>query len=104
MSAALGIVPTLESEREERKETWQDNGLEALAALANTRGGTLWIGVKDNGDPIEPDGWSGAGVVGKMEAITNKIVSKLGVHPASVTIEKVKEKSVLAIPLCVNIL
>ena len=81
MSDAMGITPTLESEREERKETWQDNVLEALAALANTRGGTLWIGVKDNGAPLEPDGWADAGVAGKMEAITNKIVSKLGCIP-----------------------
>lgn len=98
-SDALGITPALESEREERKESWQENGLEALAAFANTRGGTLWIGVKDNGDPVEPGGWSDAGVAGRMEAIINKIVSKLGVHPASVTIETVKGKPVLAIQM-----
>ncbi len=98
-SAALGIAPTLESEREERKESWQDNGLEALAAFANSRGGTLWIGVKDNGDPVDPRGWPDAGVAGKMEAIINKIVSRLGVHPASVTIETVKGQSVLAIQM-----
>ncbi len=94
---ALGIAPTLESEREERKETWQESGLEALAAFANTRGGTLWIGVKDNGVPVEPGGWPDAGVAGKMEAISNKIVSKLGLHPASMTIERVNGKPVLAI-------
>ncbi len=98
MSAALGIAPALESEQEERKQSWQDNEcLQALAALANTRGGTLWVGVKDNGAPVEPNGWPDAADGGKMEAITNKIVAKLGVHPASVTVETLKGKPVLAI-------
>jgi ATP-dependent DNA helicase RecG len=98
MSAALGLIPNMESECEERKQSWQDKEcLEALAALANTRGGTLWVGVKDNGAPVEPNGWAEAGDGGKMEAITNKIVAKLGVHPASVTIETLDGKSVLAI-------
>jgi ATP-dependent DNA helicase RecG len=97
LNASLGIVPTLESEVEERKETWQDNGLEALAALANTRGGTLWIGVKDNGDPVAPNGWPDAGVAGKTEAIVSKIVSKLQIHPTSITLETVNGKTVLAI-------
>ncbi|MCW3099372.1 MAG: putative transcriptional regulator [Chthonomonadaceae bacterium] len=100
MSAALGLVPALESEQEERKQSWQDNEcLQALAALANTRGGTLWVGVKDNGDPVMPNGWPDADDGGKMEAITNKIVAKLGIHLASVTIETLKEKPVLAIQM-----
>ncbi|MCW3052157.1 MAG: putative transcriptional regulator, partial [Chthonomonadales bacterium] len=100
MSAALGLVPVIESEQEERKQSWQDNEcLQALAALANTRGGTLWVGVKDNGDPVMPDGWPDANDGGKMEAITNKIVAKLGVHPASITIETLKGKPVLAIQM-----
>lgn len=82
---------------EERKETWQDNGLEALAALSNTRGGTLWVGVKNNGDPVEPNGWTDARVAGKTEAIVSKIVSRLGIHPNSITLETVKGKTVLAI-------
>lgn len=97
MNASLGIVPTLESEVEERKETWQDNGLEALAALAYTPGGTLWIGVKDDGDPMAPGGWPDAGVAGKTEAIVSKIVSKLQIHPTSITLETVNGKTVLAI-------
>lgn len=94
---ALGISPTLESEVEERKEIWHDNGLEALAALSNTRGGILWVGVRDNGDPVDPNGWDDAGVAGKTQAIVSKIVSKLGIHPSSVTQELLKGKPVLAI-------
>lgn len=96
-SSALGITPTMESEVEERKESWQENGIQALAALSNTRGGVLWIGVKDNGEPVEPNGWSDAGVAGRMEAISNQIVSKLGLHPSSMTVEELRGKPVLAI-------
>ncbi len=97
VSSALNIAPTMESEVEERKESWQDNGLQALAALSNTRGGVLWIGVKDNGDPVGPNGWSDAGTAGKMESISNQIVSKLGIHPSSMTMETLQGKPVLAI-------
>jgi ATP-dependent DNA helicase RecG len=96
-TSRIGIAPTLESEVEERKERWQDNCLEALAALANTRGGTLWIGVKDDGEPADPNGWADSRVKGKTEAILHKIVSKLGIHPTSITEEIWKGKPVLAI-------
>ena len=72
-----------ESENEERKETWSDDCLKALAALANTRGGTLWIGVKDNGLVI---GWKGDGK--EQESISSQIVSHLHIHPASISAEE----------------
>jgi predicted HTH transcriptional regulator len=76
------FMPTFESETEERKESWDDDCLKALAALANTRGGTLWVGVRDNGHPVL-GGWRGDGK--EQERISNQIVSTLHIHPASMT-------------------
>jgi ATP-dependent DNA helicase RecG len=38
-----------ESETMEWKLVWNEDGLKTLAAFANSRGGTLRIGVQDNG-------------------------------------------------------
>lgn len=52
---ALGLVPTREAEIEDYKRSWQDKEcLDALAALANTRGVVLWVGVQDYGSVV---GW-----------------------------------------------
>ncbi len=84
----------METETEEHKEAWSEDCMKALAALANTRGGTLWIGVRDNGSVI---GWNGSGK--EQEAISNQIVNSLHVHPASILIEHGDEKPVLAIQM-----
>ena len=56
---ALNLKPTREAETEEYKRSWQEKEcLDALAALANTRGGVLWVGVQDNGSVA---GWHGDG-------------------------------------------
>ena len=39
----------IETETEENKESWNEDCIKALAALANTRGGTLRIGVRHGG-------------------------------------------------------
>lgn len=95
--AALGIAPSVESEVEEHKEAWGEGALQALAALSNTRGGVLWIGVQDDGRPVEPGGWAHSENPEKLTAVVNQIVSKLGIYPSSVTIERLNEKPVLAI-------
>ena len=85
----------IESETEERKEAWdEETCVKALAALANTKGGCLWVGVKDNGTVV---GWNGSGK--DQEAISNKIVSILQVHPASMLVETKDNKSVLMIQM-----
>ena len=66
----------------------------ALAALANTRGGTLRIGVRDNGSVL---GWDGGGK--EQEAISNQIVNSLHVHPASILVEHRGDKPILAIQM-----
>ncbi|MDQ2798265.1 MAG: putative DNA binding domain-containing protein [Armatimonadota bacterium] len=84
----------METETEERKESWSEDCMKALAALTNTRGGTLWIGIKDDGSVI---GWDSNGK--QQEAISNQIVNSLHIHPASVSVEQKAGKSVLAIQM-----
>ena len=92
---ALNLKPTREAETEEYKRSWQEKEcLDALAALANTRGGVLWVGVQDNGSIV---GWQGDGK--EMERISNTIVAKLQVHPRSMTIETLEGTPVLAIQM-----
>ena len=85
------LIP-FESETEERKETWEEECMKSLAAFANTKGGCLWLGVKDNGTVI---GWNGNGK--DQETISSKIVDVLHVHPASMGIEIKDNKPVLII-------
>jgi ATP-dependent DNA helicase RecG len=92
---ALKVMPTREDDTEERKESWSDECLKALAALANTRGGTLWIGIDDAGHPVLPGGWTGGD---KDETrISNQIVGALQSHPSSMTVETVEGLPALAI-------
>lgn len=63
-----------ESNTVELKQSWQDSYLKTLAAFANTDGGTMYIGVDDNGGVI---GVSHAKKL--LEDLPNKILSKLGI-------------------------
>lgn len=52
MTAELSLLPLIqagEGETLEFKERWTSSALETLAAFANTRGGTLLVGVDDRG-------------------------------------------------------
>ena len=71
-----------ESETAERKQSWNEDGLKALAAFANTRGGTLWIGITDAGKTV---GWDGDGH--EQETISNQISNSLQCLPAAMTIQ-----------------
>lgn len=71
-----------ESETAERKESWQSDCLEDLAALANTRGGTLWLGVHNDGHTV---GWSGDGR--EQERISNQISDVLRCLPIAMTVQ-----------------
>lgn len=44
-----------ESERVEFKQTWSDTAQKTMIAFANTYGGTLYFGVKDDGTPLGVD-------------------------------------------------
>ena len=66
----------LESEKIDYKEKFGDNTLKALCALANTDGGTVVVGVSDEGEEKGIDLSNK-----KLEQITEKIIGKLGIHP-----------------------
>jgi ATP-dependent DNA helicase RecG len=53
----MARVVSQESEVVEFKERWTDSALEALAAFANHKGGTVYVGIADDGRPV---GWLSA--------------------------------------------
>jgi ATP-dependent DNA helicase RecG len=91
MDNLTALIRHGESENVEFKEQWNDHGLEALASFVNTKGGTLLIGVRDNGTVI---GWTGDDRA--QQVIINQIVEILRVQP-SVSVQQEKKKPVLII-------
>jgi predicted HTH transcriptional regulator len=57
----------IETRDVEYKERFTDRVMEAVCAFANSAGGTLYIGISDNGEVIGVD--------------LDKVISKLGIHP-----------------------
>jgi ATP-dependent DNA helicase RecG len=88
------LIAARESEIVECKESWNDDCLKALAALANTQGGTLLVGVADNGGVV---GWFGDGK--EQERVSSQITTLLQVHPISMTVLTENEKPVLAVQM-----
>ena len=77
-----------ESETVEFKQVWEDSScLRALAALCNTRGGTLAVGWTDEGRPA---GWSVSG--SEQTRLTNKIQQILRIQPIQVTVLEVADQ------------
>ena len=91
MDNLTALIRHGESDIVEFKEQWNDHGLEALASFVNTKGGTLLIGVRDNGTII---GWTGDDRA--QQVIINQIVEILRVQPA-ISIQQEKKKPVLVI-------
>ena len=65
-----------EGEQLEFKLQWSDSALETLAAFANSHGGTLLIGVSDNG---QVSGWNGNDK--ELRAIVDQITDGLRLEP-----------------------
>ncbi|MBN2801524.1 MAG: putative DNA binding domain-containing protein, partial [Deltaproteobacteria bacterium] len=63
-----------ESQIVEFKESWRDEYLKHICAFSNTEGGTLFIGIKDNGEVVRVKK-----VKKLLEDIPNKVVQVLGV-------------------------
>ena len=82
MSNISELIQHGETETTEFKESWRDEWLKTLAAFANTRGGTLLVGIKDNKQLI---GWQG-----DSDQITSKIVNHLRIAPKFLSVEQVK--------------
>ena len=91
MDHLTSLIRQDENENLEFKEQWNDHGLEVLAAFVNTKGGTLLVGVKDNGMVI---GWTGDDRA--QQRVINQVVEILRVQPA-VSVQKEQGKSVLVI-------
>ena len=63
-----------ENQKTEYKESWRDEFMKHICAFANSQGGCLYVGIKDNGDVV--------GVhEGKklLEDIPNKVIQLLGI-------------------------
>jgi len=80
-----------ESETLELKERWTDKALEDLAAFANTRGGTCFIGVRADGTVVGT-----AADDTELQRIANTIVSRLGITP-SIQVKELQGREVIAI-------
>jgi ATP-dependent DNA helicase RecG len=80
-----------EGETIELKREWTDRALEDLAAFANTRGGTLYVGVEDNGRVVGTDVSDAV-----VQRLANFITSRLGITP-SIRVEHIQGKPVLVI-------
>lgn len=85
------LIQEGEGETLEFKEQWNEQGLQAVASFVNTRGGTLLVGVKDNGTVL---GWKGKDK--EQQLVINQIVEVLRVHPA-VSVHQEQGKHVLVI-------
>lgn len=93
--SAMPDAPTLvqggESETVEFKEQWRDHSaLRELAAFANTSGGTLLVGVADDGSIV---GWQDD----DLDALANKIADSLRLHPSKLQVEAVGHERVLVV-------
>jgi len=63
----------METQTVEYKQTWRDDFLKEICAFANSQGGTLYVGIADNGEVV------GVENPHKLqEDIPNKIVQKTG--------------------------
>ncbi|MBE8540162.1 ATP-binding protein [Geoglobus acetivorans] len=75
----------------EFKRKWDDEYLKTLCAFANADGGMMFVGVDDDGNPVEVKDLKKL-----LEDLPNKIKNKLGIL-ASVSLEKIRGKEVIKI-------
>ncbi len=82
-----------ESQSIELKSNWRDEYLRQLCGFANTNGGIMYVGLGDNGNPVELKN-----VKKLLEDIPNKIKNHLNIM-ASVEIENVKGINVIKVSI-----
>lgn len=80
-----------ENEEIEYKTSWKDEYLKTLCAFANTKGGQLIIGIKDNHEVVGVQNFQKL-----LEYIPNKVKNSLGIIP-SLEIKVVDGKNILVI-------
>lgn len=84
-------MATEKGETVEFKRRWTDRALEDLTAFANSRGGTLLIGVDRTGEVVgAPAG------EGDLDRIANVIVTRLGLTP-SITVREAEGRTVIEV-------
>ena len=81
----------IETQNVEYKERFSERALETLCAFANTKGGTLYLGISDKGQIVGVDVDNQT-----IRTITEKITSKLGIHP-EIEVENRKGKEIIKI-------
>lgn len=72
----------------EFKEKVNDNFFKSLSAFANTKGGCIFLGIKDDKTV--------KGFNGEQEALINQIIHSLGIQP-SIEVLQIENKEVLLI-------
>ncbi len=87
----MGIIENLENQTIEYKQTWHDEHMKTIAAFANSNGGKLYIGINDDGKPIEIKNAKKL-----LEDLPNKIKNHLLITPI-ISLEKFQEKDVITI-------
>lgn len=85
---AVDLSEINESNKIEFKEQVNENFFKSLSAFANTDGGCIYLGVKDN-KSIE-------GFAGQQESVINQIIDCLGIQP-QIEVEKLEEKEILLV-------
>jgi len=72
-----------EQQNIEFKSQWSDTVLKTACAFANTNGGSIYIGIDDNGNPVELKN-----IKKLMEDIPNKIKNIIGIVPKVSLVER----------------
>ena len=78
----MATIKDRESETLEFKREWTDRALQDLAAFANTEGGRLLLGIRDDGEIV---GMSADDK--EIQTMTNIIAAQLGITPSVRTVE-----------------
>ena len=81
----------IETQNIEYKEKFTDKALETLCSFANTKGGILYIGISNDGKIVGVDVNNET-----IRTITEKITSKLGIHP-EIKVEDREGKKIIKI-------
>ncbi|HPM47921.1 MAG TPA: putative DNA binding domain-containing protein, partial [bacterium] len=90
------LIDSGENERVEFKESWRDEFLKHICAFANTEGGVLLVGVKDNGIIA---GISNSSRL--LEDIPNKVIQALGII-VTVGVHNIELKNIIEIKVPVS--
>ncbi|MCK4766034.1 MAG: protein kinase [Candidatus Aminicenantes bacterium] len=83
----------IETQSVEFKSSWRDEFLKVICAFANTEGGVLFVGIDDNGKPVDIKN-----VPKLLDDIPNKIRNKLRIIP-SVEVESKDGKEIIKVTI-----